>query len=112
MTGDFNLVQEPILDYYNYNNVTCNNQEAMKALLSLKESHGLLDPWRFKFDKRKRYTCSKSNPSQKARLDFFLVSSELMTFIDKVKRSPGYRSDHVMTELYITSTKFERGKGF
>ena len=35
MAGDFNLVQEPVLDYFNYNNV--NNPEARKALLSLKK---------------------------------------------------------------------------
>ena len=29
MAGDFNLVQEPVLDYFNYNNV--NNPEARKA---------------------------------------------------------------------------------
>ena len=49
---------------------------------------------------------------KKARLDFFLVSSELMTLIDKVTISPGYRSDQAMIELHITFTKFERGKGF
>ena len=47
--------------------------------------------------------------TKKARLDF-LVSSELMTLTDKVKISPGYRSDQAMIELHITFTKFERGK--
>ena len=49
---------------------------------------------------------------KKARLDFFLVSCELMILIDKVKIGPGYRSNYAMIELYITYTKFERGKGF
>ena len=49
---------------------------------------------------------------KKARLDFFLVSCELMILIDKEKIGPGYRSDYAMIELYITYTKFERGKGF
>ena len=35
MAGNFNLVQEPALDYFNYNNA--NNPESRKALLSLKE---------------------------------------------------------------------------
>ena len=64
-----NWVQEPVLDYFNYNNV--NNPEARKALLSLKESHGLVDPWRIKFDERKRYTWSKSNPPKKAMFCVF-----------------------------------------
>ena len=108
--GDFNLVQDPILDYFNYNNV--NNPEARKALLGLKETHGLVDPWRIKYDKRKKYTWSKTNPLKKARLDFFLISNELMNFIDNVNINPGYRSDHAMIELCITFTKFERGRGF
>jgi hypothetical protein len=110
MAGDFNLVQDPILDYRNYSNV--NNPEARKVLLGLKESHGLVDPWRIKYEKRKRYTWSRTNPLKKARLDFFLVSNELMTLIDKVNINPGYRSDHATIELNITFTKFKRGKGF
>ena len=47
-TSNFNLVQEPALDYFNYNNA--NNPESRKALLSLKELHGLFEPWRIKFD--------------------------------------------------------------
>ena len=73
MACDFNLVQEPALDFFNYNNV--NNPAARKSLLSLKESHCLVDPWRIKFDKRKIYTWSKSNPPKKPDLFFFLVSS-------------------------------------
>ena len=65
-----NWVQEPVLDYFNYNNV--NDPEARKALLSPKESHGLVDPWRIKFDKRKRYTWSKSNPPIKSQTILFL----------------------------------------
>ena len=77
MAWDFNLVQEPALDYFNYDNI--NNPAARKSLLSLKESRCLVYPWRIKFDKCKIYSWSKSHPIKKARLDFFLVSSELMT---------------------------------
>jgi exonuclease III len=62
MTGDFNLVQDPILDYHNYNNV--NNPEARKVLLGLKESHGLVDERRIKYEKRKGYTWFKKSQAR------------------------------------------------
>lgn len=110
MAGDFNLVQDTTLDYYNY--VNTNNKKARDVVLNMKEVHGLVDPWRLKYQQRKRFTWFKAKPVKKARLDYFLISSELMSLVDKADISPGYRSDHSMIELDISLSKFEKGKGF
>ena len=42
--GDFNLVLNPVLDYYNYKNV--NNPKARDKVLELMENYGYVDPFR------------------------------------------------------------------
>ena len=108
--GDFNLVQDPQLDYYNYNHV--NNQKARTTVLNMKETHNFIDPWRARYDTLRRYTWFKTNPVKKARLDYFLISSELMAFVEKVNISPGYRSDHSVIELTLSLLDFDKGRGF
>ena len=73
MAGDFNLVQDIDLDYFNYTNI--NNKRAREKVLNMKVVHSLIDPWRVKYEQRKRYTWFRTNPTKKARIDFFLISN-------------------------------------
>ena len=79
--GDFYLVQHTNLDYNNYKNI--NHQKSRDIVLQLKEKHNLTDPWRIKHEDTRRYTWFNNNPVNKARLDFFLISNELMALVDK-----------------------------
>ena len=78
----------------------------------MKETHNFIDPWRARYDTLRRYTWFKTNPVKKARLDYFLISSELMAFVEKVNISPGYRSDHSVIELTLSLLDFDKGRGF
>lgn len=110
MSADWNLVQDYDLDCYNYK--LQNNPNARKAVLGLKNRLNLLDPWRSYNANLRRYTWSRKNPVKKARLDFFLISQEMMTYIEKVDILPGYLTDHAMTFIEFRLTNFTRGRGF
>ena len=68
--GDWNLVQDNNIDYYNY--VNTNNPKARNEVIKLKEIFKLQDPWRVNNPTQKRLTWFKRNPVKKARLDFLL----------------------------------------
>ncbi len=91
LCGDWNLVQDQNLDCFNYKNI--NNPRAREKILNCKEIYKLQDPWRVYNPDVKRFTWFRNNPIKKARLDFFLISEEIMTLVEKVNINPGYRTD-------------------
>ena len=110
MCADWNLVQDYDLDRCNY--VQRNNPSAQKTVLNMKQTLGLVDPWRVYNPQLRRYTWSRKTPVKKARLDFFLITEELMTIVDKVDILPGYRTDHALVVLELRMSNFQKGKGF
>ena len=110
MCGDWNLVQDFMLDCKHYKHQ--NNKQASSAVLQMRDQLELLDPWRTKYPEGRRYTWTKRNPMKKARLDFFLMSEELLSCLDSVNILPGYRTDHAMVTLDIKLLAFNRGRGF
>ena len=58
----------------------------------------------------KRYTWRKKSPIQQARLDYFLVSQDLLTSVNKCSIEGSYRSDHSMITLDISFVHFQKGK--
>ena len=108
--GDWNLTQNQCLDNYNY--VKVNNPKARCRVLTLKEDHNLVDPWRIKNPISKRFTWRRSKPIKQARLDFFLTSNEFTSIINKADILPGYRTDHSMITLYVDLSQKKRGRGY
>ncbi len=47
-----------------------------------------------------------------SRLDFFLVSEDIMALISKCDIIPGYRSDHSINNIILTISNEKRGRGF
>ena len=58
------------------------------------------------------YTWTKFNGKKQSRLDFFLVSSSLMPFVQTSSIVPGFCSDHSAIELEMDFSKLSRWKGF
>lgn len=110
LCGDFNLVQNTDLDYYNYKGV--NNPKAREELIKLKQEHKLQDPWRILHPQHKRYTWSRNTPIKRARLDFFLITEELMGLVERVDIQSGYLTDHNSVEIELKLNNFTKGKGF
>ena len=109
LCGDFNLVLDPVLDYDNYKNI--NNKKARQKLLDIIEEKHLLDPFRELHPDCRRYTWRKRTPRQQARLDFFLISQNMLSSIQKVMINSSYRSDHSPILMKIKFNEFKPGKG-
>ena len=92
--GDFNLVQDPKLDYYKY--IALNNSKAREKLLDMKDNYNLIDPFRENCPTLQRFTWRKKNAIKMGRLDFFLISERLHSSVNKCTILPSYRSDHSM----------------
>ena len=108
--GDFNLVQDQQMDTFNYVNI--NNPKAKEMVLKIKDDFDLSDPWRVLNPDKKRYTWRKNNPIKQARLDFFLISSEMLNIIDFADIIPGYRTDHSMVVIGLNNNNnIRRGRG-
>lgn len=110
MCGDWNLVQNFNLDCHNY--VKENNLKNKLEVIKLQEKFNLVDPWRINNPDARIYTWSKKTPIKQARLDFFLISEELMSLLHSVSILPGYRTDHSIIELQLKFNNFTKGKGF
>ena len=107
--GDFNLVQDPEKDTFNYTNI--NNPRARAKILNIKESLDLSDPWRISNPEKKRFTWRRVNPVKQARLDFFLCSSEILNIVQSSDILPGYKTDHSLVVLNLTDGGIKHGKG-
>ena len=110
LCGDWNLVQNFHLDCDAYINL--NNPQSQARVLQMKDEHGLVDPWRVYNGDTRRYTWRRTNPFKQARLDFYLVSNNLLNLITGVDILPGYRTDHSIIELFISFHNIQRGRGY
>ena len=106
--GDFNLIQDPKLDYFNYKCI--NNKKAREKVLEIKSTYNLIDPYREYFPSTKRYTWRKLRPLQQSRLDFFPISERLLSSITTCNIEASYRSDHSMVVLKCNFNQFVKGK--
>ena len=59
-----------------------------------------------------RYTWRRKKPEIQCRLDFFLISSDLICDINLADIVPGYKTDHPMILLKIALHHNPRGRGF
>ena len=63
----------------------------------------MVDPFRENFPRLKRYTWRKKNPLKQARLDYFLISENMMQYVKSSRIEMGYRSDHSIVTLVLSS---------
>ena len=109
LCGDFNLILDPIMDSYKYQNI--NNPKARIELLKMIKSHNLSDVYRSFNPNTKRYTWRKQNPIKQARLDFFLISPELTDIVSEATITSGYKTDHSMVNISLKLNNFKKGNG-
>ena len=82
--GDFNFVMNPEKDYKHYKENTVNNPSARSVILETMEDLDIIDVFRELHPEKYRYTWRRKNPIKLARLDFFLVSSSLLSIVFKI----------------------------
>ena len=108
--GDWNLVLNPNLDYHNYKNV--NNPKAQEKVIEIMEEMRLVDIWREMNPETLQYTWRRARPLQQSRLDFFLISETLLSFVKDSKILYGYRSDHSFVSVEFEFKKEEKRSNY
>ena len=106
--GDWNVPLNYSMDTLNY--MHKNNEKAQKQIHFMMEQLDLVDSFRELNPDIKRYTW-RGPAKKQARLDYFLISSHLHSFINESNTVIAYRSDHSPVYLTFQLTEHERGKG-
>ena len=106
--GDWNVTLGD-LDTYNY--IAARNTKAKKVLNSFIENDVMSDIWRKQNPSRKRFTWRTERPCKRARLDYFLVSEDILSLYPNAEILNAYRSDHDIIKLSIKKTTQKRGRG-
>ena len=106
--GDWNLVLDYTLDYYNYKHH--NNIKAQEQVDNLMINLDILDIWRGLYPEMRRYTWRRNTPLQQSRLDLFFIFDPLSTFVTNADIKAGYRTHNSMITLTLTLGKESKNK--
>ena len=106
--GDWNVALSD-LDRYNYNRVR--NLQSNSIIKDHLSKHNLIDIWRVQNSERKRYTWKSTNPCKRSRLDYFLITEDLLSLDPQSDILNAYRSDHNIISLTFLKSMQPRGKG-
>jgi len=108
--GDFNLVLN--LDVDKKGGIARTHAESVKTLKELCAKLDLVDAWRILNPDNRRYTWRRKRPEIQCRLDFFLVTQNLMCNVKSANITTGYKTDHSLIEIMIATHSNERGPSF
>ena len=108
--GDFNLVLDVVNDKAGGNKTA--HQKSLKQMESIKENLDLMDIWQIQHPETKRCTWRRREPDIQCRLDFFLISSSLCTNTLETDILLGYKTDHSLITLSISTQSNPRGPSF
>ena len=110
LCGDWNVV----LNYHNdtINYLKENNPNAQKSVLELIDTFELDDVYRDQEPAGRSYTWSAYSNLKQARLDYFLVSTDLAGLVESIQTCAGYRMDHSLVVMNMIFTHQERDRGF
>ena len=111
ITGDWNCVLDTNLDVRNYAS-TENRPRTRKKINDIMSKYDLIDIYRETHPNRRLYTWRRFNTIKQARLDYFLVSSDITSEVTDSFIEPGYRSDHSFVALALRKERFKRDRPF
>ena len=97
-TGDWNAALSET-DIYNY--AKLRNPMASQVINNFISTHNLSDIWRMQNPSRKRFTWRTDRPCRASRLDYFLISEDILSLNPKSDILNAYRSDHNIIKLSI-----------
>ena len=107
--GDWNLVLDMIKDSEFRGN---NNYRSVRIIEQRLEEMKLSDIWRIKNLEKKQYTWFRRKQLCKSRLDFFLISDNLIQFTEHTSINADTVSDHARIDVRISIEKVDRGPGW
>ena len=109
--GDWNCTLNPAIDTVNYINRAA-RPRTRATILSHMSDHDLVDVFREIYPHKRAYTWRKFNSNKRGRLDYFLVSKDLMGDVKGMHINPGYRSDHSLVTLLLRKKEFKKDRPF
>merc|ERR1711963_435904 len=89
-----------------------NNPKAQEMVLNIKNNLELSDVFREINQEVRRFTWRRLNPYQQSRLDFFLVSDNLLSYVKESDILVGYRTDHSFISLELEFQNTERNRTY
>ena len=110
ITGDLNVAINPNLDRANGR---LYHPKAQTELIKWMEHLEISDWWRIENENKKQYSWFRSRDrASGSRIDYALLSDSLLNIVENVKYTSGYKTDHSMVELMISTGETKRGKGY
>ena len=105
--GDLNLCFD--LDKYKRDTMS-NNHRSLKTLQTYVDENYMIDVWRVKNPDLFRFTWKRHSPNiVLSRLDYFLTTSKILSWVDNVDIVPGFRSHHSVIVIDFQPSTIERG---
>ena len=109
--GDWNCLLNPAIDSRNYTGNPLRPRSRTK-ISSCMCDLDLVDVFRKLYPDKRAYSWRRFNSTKQGRLDYFLISNNLMGEIRSSSISPGYRSDHSLVTIKIKKKEFKRDRTF
>ena len=111
LAGDWNCTIDFEKDNKNYSNSTykTKTREKLKSFIC---NFDLNDIWRSKNPDKSLYTWRKFKTTKQARLDYFLVSENLIPQINETNIDIKYKSDHSLVTLSLKQNAFSHDKSY
>ena len=87
------------------------HRNPLKKVQNIGNSLDLIDVCRTLNPDGKRFTWRRTKPEVHCRLDYFMISSSLITAITNADILPGYRTDHSLITIHLAGNNNPRGPG-
>ena len=108
--GDFNTFLDADKD--RKNGLKDSHKNIRKKLNTIINTNSLIDIWRVQHPNTNKYTWhSNTRPVIFSRLDYFLITNNLVNFVNKSEIKSGYNTDHSIITLNIDFVKIDKGPG-
>lgn len=98
--GDHNQTLDPVLDKSRYFPAPSKGREALKQL---QEDVGVVDIWRLTNPDKREYTFYSHNHKSHSRIDYFLISNNLVDSVQDITIGAIALTDHATVELCIST---------
>ena len=107
VVGDWNVALQT-KDLYNYQNQLV--KKSATFINKYIDQNNWVDIWRMQHPNDKRFTWGTKKTFKRSRLDYFVVSDDLLALNPKSDILSAYKSDHNNIELTINISNHPRGK--
>ena len=105
VVGDWNT---PLSEFDTYNYTSPRNPKCRQLINDFMSKESMIDIWRLSNKKVKGFTW-RSRP--RSRLDYFLLSDDLLGLDPKIEYLPAYKSDHNPITMSFIKSRQNRGRG-